>query len=188
MKKYFTFLVFLIFAINFLPICTFATPKDSLAVRKEIMGFPEAWNHHDMNAFGKLFTKDAEFVSVGGLPPFKGRSEIQVHHAWLHGTIPADSKIDGKTPPPAMYGLFKNSTIHFNTIEISFLRKDVAVAHVAWELWGDSRVPNDPREGELLFVLTPQNGHWLITIAQNTEKITKALKYIITNDLRKYSK
>ena len=58
--------------------------------------------------------------------------------------------------------------MRFAQIEVRFLRKDVAVAHVTWELVGDSRTPN-PRRGLFVFVLTQQNGGWLIADAQNTE-------------------
>lgn len=56
----------------------------------------------------------------------------------------------------------------FTHIDVRFLRKDVAVAHVNWELLGDTRTSN-PRQGVLTFVLTHQNDGWLIAVAQNTE-------------------
>jgi len=51
---------------------------------------------------------------------------------------------------------------------VRFLRKDVAVALVNSELVGDARTPN-PRHTVLMFVVTRQNGGWLIAAAQNTE-------------------
>ena len=55
-----------------------------------------------------------------------------------------------------------------------FLRKDVAIARVKWELLGDTRTPN-PRRGVLVLVVTRQNDRWLIGAAQNTE-INRAVR------------
>ena len=43
-----------------------AVPSDPGDVRNVIDGFATAWNHHDMDAFGKLFATDADFVNVAG--------------------------------------------------------------------------------------------------------------------------
>lgn len=37
----------------------FSAPKDSNEVTKAVAGFAEAWNRHDMQAFGQLFTTNA---------------------------------------------------------------------------------------------------------------------------------
>jgi uncharacterized protein (TIGR02246 family) len=141
-----------------------AAPNDAEDVRTVVSGFVTAWNHHDMDAFGKLFAPDADFVNVGGTR-WVGRQEIQLHHAWSHGTIP-ENAVPGENP--VHYGIFKHSTMTFVHIDVRFLRKDVALAHVNWELLGDARTQN-PRRGVLTFVLTRQNGGWLVAAAQNTE-------------------
>jgi uncharacterized protein (TIGR02246 family) len=138
---------------------------DEEAVRKVVNGFPEAWNRHDMNAFGALFTPDADFVNVGGIH-WQGRELIQFNHAFLHGAIPADSA--GVTPPQSAYGIFKTSNLTFKQVDVRFLRKDVAVAHVQTELQGDART-KDTRRTLLVMILTKENGRWLIAVAQNTE-------------------
>lgn len=141
-----------------------AAPNDVEDVRNAVAAFATAWNHHDMDAFGKLFAPDADFVNVGGVR-WVGRQEIQLHHAWSHGTIPENS-IPGEDP--AHYGIFKHSTMNFVHIDVRFLRKDVALAHADWELLGDARTQN-PRRGLLIFVLTRQDEGWLVAAAQNTE-------------------
>jgi ketosteroid isomerase-like protein len=142
-----------------------AAASDEEAVRKAVNGFPEAWNRHDMNAFGALFTPDADFVNVGGIH-WKGRESIQLNHAFLHGAIPADSA--GVAPPQSAYGIFKISDLTFKQVDVRFLRKDVAVAHVQSELQGDART-KDPRHTLLVMILTKENGRWLVAVAQNTE-------------------
>lgn len=141
-----------------------AATNDSEDVRNVVAGFATDWNHHDMDAFGKLFAPDADFVNVGG-NLWVGRHDIQLRHAWSHGTIPKDALPGGN---PAYYGIFKHSTMNFVHIDVRFLRKDVALAHVNWELLGDARTPK-PRHGVLTFVLTHQNDGWLVAAAQNTE-------------------
>jgi ketosteroid isomerase-like protein len=142
-----------------------AAPNDAEGVRKLVAGFTTAWNHHDMEAFGKLFATDADFVNVAGVR-WKGRESIQMHHAWSHGGIPRDTPGFDKSDPH--YGIFKTSALQFTQIDVRFLRKDVAVAIVDSELAGDTRTAN-PRHAVLTLVLTRQNGGWLIAAAQNTE-------------------
>jgi len=141
-------------------------PDDAADVQRAVAGFALAWNNHDMVAFGKLFATDADFVNVAGLW-WRGRREIQMQHAWSHGAIPKDTQ-GFDAAARAYYGIFKNSRLQFDTVEVRFLGKDVAVAHVSWKLLGDARTPN-PRVGLLTIVVTRQGGDWLIAAAQNTE-------------------
>lgn len=141
-----------------------AAPNDMEAVQKVVAGFVTAWNHHDMDAFGKLFAMDADFVNVAGTR-WVGRKEIQAQHAYSHGAIPQSGL---PKENPRYYGIFKHSTMTFTHMDVRFLRKDVALAHVDWELSGDART-QAPRRGVFTFVLTQQNGSWLIAAAQNTE-------------------
>jgi uncharacterized protein (TIGR02246 family) len=142
-----------------------AASGDEEAVRKVVNGFAEAWNRHDMDALGALFTPDADFVNVGGVH-WKGRDSIQLNHAFLHGAIPASTT--GVTPPQIAYGIFKTSNLTFKQVDVRFLRKDVAVAHVQTELQGDART-KDPRHTLLVMFLTKEDGRWFIAVAQNTE-------------------
>jgi uncharacterized protein (TIGR02246 family) len=138
---------------------------DEEAVRKVVNEFAEPWNRHDTNARGALFTPDADFVNVLGAH-WKGRETIQLNHAFLGGAIPADSA--GVTLPKSAYGIFKTSNVIHKQVDVRFLRKDVAVAHVQNELQGDARTKG-PRHSLLVMILTKENGRWLIAVAQNTE-------------------
>jgi ketosteroid isomerase-like protein len=143
--------------------CLAAEPNEEGYVRQVVSSFAETWNHHDMDAFGRLFAPDADFVNVVG-DWWKGRQAIQMRHAYSHGTILADAQGE----PLPYYGIFKTSTLRFTEIDVRFLRKDVAVAHASCELLGDARTPN-PRRCLITFVLARQDGAWLIAAAQNTE-------------------
>lgn len=142
-----------------------AAPNTEEDVRKTVDGFSQSWNHHDMEAFGKLFATDADFVNVAG-DWWRGRQAIQAQHAYSHGTIPADTK--GFEALRMYYGIFKDSTVRFTQIDVRFLGRDVAVAHTSWEMLADTRTPNS-RYGLFTFVLTRQDSKWLIAAAQNTE-------------------
>ncbi len=146
--------------------CVLAAPDDARDVRNTVTEFAINWNRHDLDAFGKLFVLDADFVNVTGLL-WTGRQSMQAQHAYTHGGIPADSP-GFSAEDRRYYGIFKNSTIKFDHVEVRFLQKDVALAHVNWELLGDARTQN-PRRGVFMFVLTRQSIGWLIAAAQNTE-------------------
>jgi ketosteroid isomerase-like protein len=160
-------------ALNFLlATCVLAARNDAEDVRNAVAGFATTWNRHDLVAFGELFAPDADFVNVAGLF-WTGRQSIQAQHAYSHGVIPADSP-GFSEEDRRYYGILKNSTLKFDQIDVRFLRKDVAISHVNWELLGDARTQN-PRRGVFTFVLTRQNVRWSIAAAQNTE-IARAVK------------
>jgi hypothetical protein len=81
--------------------------------------------------------------------------------------IPADSP-GFSEEDRRYYGIFKDSTLKFDQFDVRFLRNEVAIVRVNWELLGDARAQN-PRRGLFIFVLTRQNVGWLIAAAQNTE-------------------
>lgn len=144
--------------------CVLPVPNDVEDVRNVVTAFATTWNNHDMDAFGKLFALDADFVNVAGTR-WVGRKEIQLRTAYAHGTIPETSVADDDR---RAYGIFKRSTLTFVHIDVRLLRKDVALAHADCELVGDARTQN-PRHSVLTLVLTQQNEQWLIAAAQNTE-------------------
>ena len=65
---------------------------DDAAVRKLIAGVEEAWNAHDMKAFGKLLRDDAEWVNIVGMH-WKGRKEVVAAHEAFHKTMFKDHRI-----------------------------------------------------------------------------------------------
>lgn len=137
--------------------CVIAAPNEAEDVRNVVAGFATSWNRHDMDAFGKLFAPDADFVNVAGVL-WTGRQSIQAQHAYSHGVIPADAP-GFSEEDHRYYGIFKNSTVKFERIDERFLAKDVAIARVNWEALGDARTQNS-RHGVFLFVLTRQNARW----------------------------
>jgi len=133
-------------------------------VRAAVSRFAEAWNRHDMDAFGALFAQDADFVNVTG-QLWKGRREIQRRHSYLHGAIAREAVSEAL---PANYGIFKSSTYHFDRIDVRLFGPDVAIAHGAWTMLDDARTAK-PRRGMMTFTLTRDGDNWLYEAVQNTE-------------------
>jgi ketosteroid isomerase-like protein len=172
MRKLSTVLAAVAVLTTLLANCVLAAPNDAKEADAVVAGFATTWNHHDLDAFGKLFATDADFVNVAGVL-WTGRQSIQAQHAYSHGVIPANSP-GFSEEDRRYYGILKNSTLRFDHTDVRLLREGVAIAHVNWELMGDDRTQN-PRRGVFIFVLTRQNTGWLIAAAQNTE-INRAVK------------
>lgn len=142
------------------------------AVADIVEGFADAWNAHDMAAFGRLFAADADFVNVIG-DRWTGRAVIQKNHAYTHGTIPASDR-QGVTVVPERYAAFRGSTYTFTAIDVRFLRADVAVAHGAWRLEGHAasgpELTTQPRAGMMTFLVAREAGVWQVIAVQNTDR------------------
>jgi len=82
------------------------------------MRWEEAWNNHDMKGLRNLVTEDADFVNVGA-KHWKGRKEIEEQHT-------------------ARLRQFMQSTWATKTVTVQFLKSDIALVHVDWELMGDA--------------------------------------------------
>jgi uncharacterized protein (TIGR02246 family) len=126
---------------------------DEHAIRQVTEAFLAAWNTHDMGAFAALYSDDADFVNVYGMH-WKGRDVIGESHRALHETI------------------FKASRLSATRTEMRFLRDDVVVLHMFWDLTGLQRPDGTPvpdRRGILLHVLERSAEGWRIVATQNTD-------------------
>jgi uncharacterized protein (TIGR02246 family) len=120
--------------------------EDEKAVRNAIAGLVQSWNSHDMKSFAQLCAEDCDYVNISGTDE-KGRAEIERHHTEIHA------------------GKYKDSHLTASCVTVRFLRPDVALAHVGWEvLYGDG---NKETSFQTL-VLTKEGNHWLIAAAHNT--------------------
>jgi uncharacterized protein (TIGR02246 family) len=116
----------------------------------------ETWRKHDMDAWGRLFTDDADFVTHTG-----GWWKSNQENVSGHKAIP-DAVLEQKT----RYTLA--------AAKISFLKPDIALVHATWEWPGfiQSRgeAPVD-RKGIITMVMVKQEGRWLIRASQNTRSL-----------------
>lgn len=132
-----------------------AQPSTDGQVRETAAAFVSAWNSHDMERLASLFAKDAQFVNVVGTW-WKDRAQIEQAHVASHKTMFKDSKLSG------------------SVTSIKYLRPDVAVAHMPWQLTGARTPTGKPvplRKGILMFVLTREQQGWTIQAAQNTDVV-----------------
>jgi uncharacterized protein (TIGR02246 family) len=126
---------------------------DEEAIRQKVEQFAETWNQHDMSTFASLFTKNSDCVTLGG-DWLRGQDEIKKDMVKDHATV------------------FRESQLMINAVGVRFLRPDIAVAHVTWELTGlpgrdFQKLPWAVR-GIMTWMLTNDDDTWRIAAFQNT--------------------
>jgi uncharacterized protein (TIGR02246 family) len=130
-----------------------ATVDESTAVMSVINGFTDAFNHHDAHALAMWFTEDADFTNVGQVTSH-GRKDIEEHFV------------------PRFAGFLKNSHRTYTVRSIRFLTPEVTSIAMDYELTGTMR-PNGteipPRKGLYDWIVTKQNGKWLINVLHESE-------------------
>ena len=122
---------------------------DEAAIRQVVKQVEDGWNAHDGKAFAAPFAPDADYVVVNGMRA-TGRGEIEKGHTAIFTTIYKDSR--------------NAATVK----SIRFLRPDVAVVHVEWNL--EFRAGGESRKGHAMntMVMTKDGGKWSIAAFQNT--------------------
>ena len=127
---------------------------DERAVRKVLADYSDSWNLHDMQAFARVFTDDVDYVNIAGAH-WKGVEEnVREHAARFQNRL-------------------KNAVQTPTSVQVRFVRSDVALVHTTWDLTGWTR-PNGAPVAVLkeitTMVVVKDNGKWLITAFQNTER------------------
>jgi ketosteroid isomerase-like protein len=71
---------------------TAGTAADEEAIRKVLATYVETWNRHDIEAWGRLFTDDVDYVNrAGGW--WKGNRENVEGHQVIHSFLRPDTAI-----------------------------------------------------------------------------------------------
>lgn len=122
---------------------------DEDAIRQVVQQVQEGWNAHDGKAFAAPFAADADYVVVNGMS-LKGREAIEKGHTGIFSSIYKDSR--------------NAATVK----SVRFLRPDVAVALVEWNL--EYREGGETKKGHAMntMVMTKEGGKWSIAAFQNT--------------------
>ena len=122
---------------------------DENAVRQIVQQLQDGWNAHDGKAFAAPFATDADYVVVNGMK-LKGREAIEKGHTGIFTTI------------------YKESHNVGTVLGVRFLRPDVAVAHVEWNL--EFTAGGEKRKGHAIntMVMTKDSGKWSIAAFHNT--------------------
>jgi uncharacterized protein (TIGR02246 family) len=115
--------------------------------------FLAGWNAHDAHLFASAFAPDADLTNVRGVSA-SGRENIEQFHA------------------QAFQRMFMQSHQTAEVKKIRFLKPDVAVVDVRWEMTGaltPDGVSRPVRTGLLDLVFTSSSGSWLITVMHNVD-------------------
>ena len=126
---------------------------DESAIRQVVANFVDGFNRHDARAVSLSFAEDADFTNPQGIYKH-GRTEIEGRFA---------SNFAGR---------LKNARRAVSVHRIRFLTPKIAAVEIGWKMTGattESGVPIPLREGVLAWVMTKQNGKWLITVFHEPE-------------------
>ena len=129
---------------------TSLNPTLALAPEDIPVAFQNAWNAHDMTAFGGLFDKNATFVNRFG-HYVRGVDAIIALHAPIHETI------------------YRDSTLENALISVAYIGDGAAVIHFWSRLSSGAAHPAGPHEVDtlILAVLTKQDEIWRIVALEN---------------------
>ncbi len=113
----------------------------------------DAGNKHDAKALASLYAEDGEFTSWVGQGT-SGRVAIEKYHERLFATR------------------FKNTHQTTENIKVRLIKPDVASVDIWWSMTGaldDSGQLRPPRRGILSWVMTKEEGKWLIKVMHNLD-------------------
>lgn len=130
-----------------------AAISDEEGIQEVLSGFTGGWNSHDAKIFSEVFTDDADFTNVMGMYRY-GRPAIAEIHA------------------PGFEGIWASSTLTITKTKIRFIKPDVAAVDASWELTGLKKQDGSDspdRHGLLNFIMTKENGSWLISVMHNMD-------------------
>jgi uncharacterized protein (TIGR02246 family) len=126
--------------------------EDEEAIKGVIAEMTDGFNRHDAEAATRMYTPDADFVSVRG-EEASGRSAIEKGLAAILATRA------------------REATLKTEDVRIRFVRPDVVIAHVTNELSGLVAPSGQklPSQHELsIRVFVKDNGTWRVTAFHNT--------------------
>lgn len=129
--------------------------EDRTDIERVLARLPETWNRSDMRSYSALFSPDVDFVNIVGMW-WKGHAENERQHL-------------------ALQERFKGTKWTNTETKIRFLKPDVAVAHVLWEMTGYARMSGEKvsvLKGVITAIFTKNGSEWLITAFQNTERVS----------------
>jgi uncharacterized protein (TIGR02246 family) len=122
---------------------------DREQVEAIIRQWEEAWNAHDMRAFGNLFHEDGTWILWTG-EVWQGRTAIEEGTAAVHKTV------------------FRNSVQRERVEELTFVGPDAVVVRFYSTLTGDERSPGKTVRSRKFLVVTRRDGAWKVGWGQNT--------------------
>jgi uncharacterized protein (TIGR02246 family) len=121
---------------------------DSAAIKQSVAAFTDAWNRHDPHGVAMRYVEDGDFSSTQGNASH-GWKELEEHYVSIFTT-------------------FLKAAHRADTVKsIRFLTPTMASVDIDWQMTG-AKAPDGSeaplRKGLLNWVMTKNNGQWMITI------------------------
>jgi uncharacterized protein (TIGR02246 family) len=112
--------------------------------------FQDAWNTHDMEAFGRLFHSDATFVNRFATY-WRGVAQIVAGHVGIHASI------------------YSDSTLAIDAPDVDMISDAAAILHFWTRLSAGAAHPAGPHRVDtlILAVVTYRDGEWRIQAVEN---------------------
>ncbi|MCW7940577.1 hypothetical protein AAW14_00495 [Streptomyces hygroscopicus] len=127
-----------------------ATPHDVAAVTSVLNGLVAAWERHDADAYGELFTQDATYITYVGTF-YQGRRDIVDSHRTLFTTF------------------LKGTKLADEVLDIRFHGPDVAVVHGRGDTFKGKR-PRKLTKIQTYTLVRQQDDTWRIAAFHNTKR------------------
>ena len=124
--------------------------KDNMGPAGIAKQFEEAWNAHDMDAFGRLFHADATFVNRFATY-WRGVDQIVAGHASIHASV------------------YSDSTLAMDVPDVDPISDDAAILHIWSRLSAGAAHPAGPHQVDTLImaVVTRRQDEWRIQAVEN---------------------
>lgn len=142
-------LIFMVFCVIGINAQEKSQQADEAAIRQIIKQVETGWNANSGKEFAAPFAENADYVIVNE-KYIRGREAIDKGHQQIFDTI------------------YKGSRNAATIKQIRFLRPDVSVVHVEWNL--NFKAGGEDRKGRAFntLVMTKESGKWSIAAFQNT--------------------
>ena len=109
------------------------------------------WNNHDMDSLGTMLREDVDFVNLAGVW-LKGEAATIKLLKFFHQTT------------------FKSSVWTNDSVEIRFVKPDLAILHIGWGISGDVDADGKtrkPRHGMFTWVCIKEKSEWQLLAMDN---------------------
>ncbi|MGC5009895.1 SgcJ/EcaC family oxidoreductase [Streptosporangium sp. DT93] len=129
-------------------------PADA-GIRDLLDRLTAAWNAGDADAYGELFTEDADYITFFGLRLTGRQAVTEAHRALFEGPL-RGSRLTGASSGP-------------DGADIRPVRPDVAVVIFAGSVAG-ADAPPDPARDSIVTLVAVHDDAWRFTSFQNTRR------------------
>lgn len=127
-------------------------PAKDLDVLKSLpVDWERYWNHHNVDSLGGMLREDVDFVNLAGVW-LKGKTATIKLLKWFHQST------------------FKSSVWTTDSVEIRYVKPDLAILHIGWAISGDvdpDGTSRKPRHGLFTWVVIKEEGQWQLLALDN---------------------